>query len=132
MSVAGRAGAAGDVCESGWRGSQRCAAGQRNFGLWVLRCLQHTFWAEKRDIGKTVGGLLAGIVLVDLLAVQHVAPEVAAVFFGLFILAVLHSAGCRRHKKTGNGFPFPVVIQCVRLRVEGSTFEGEFSHAGLV
>jgi len=58
-------------------------------GLWVLRCLQRTFWAEKRDIGKTVGGLLAGIVLVDLLAVQHVAPEVAAVFFGLFILAVI-------------------------------------------
>ena len=41
--------------------------------------MQHTFWAEKRDIGKTVGGLLAGIVLVDLLAVQHVAPEVAVV-----------------------------------------------------
>ena len=31
---------------------------------------------------------LAGIVLVDLLAVQNVAPEVAMVFFGLFILAV--------------------------------------------
>jgi hypothetical protein len=57
-------------------------------GLWVLRCLQHTFWSEKRNIGKTVGGLLAGIVLVDLLAVPHVPTEVAAVFFGLFILAV--------------------------------------------
>ena len=88
MSVVGRAGAAGDVCESGWRGSQRCAAGQRNFGaVGVALFAAHVLGGET-DIGKTVGGLLAGIVLVDLLAVQHVAPEVAAVFFGLFILAV--------------------------------------------
>jgi len=57
-------------------------------GLWVLRCLQHTFWAEKRNIGKTVSGLLAGIVLVDLLAVPQVSPELAAVFFGLFLLSL--------------------------------------------
>ena len=67
--------------------SQRCAAGQRNFGAGVALFAAYV-WAEKRNIGKTVAGLLAGIVLVDLLAVQHVAPEVAAVFFGLFILAV--------------------------------------------
>ncbi len=58
-------------------------------GLWVMRCLRHTFWAEQRDISKTVGGLLAGIVLVDLLAVPHVPTEVAAVFFGLFLLALV-------------------------------------------
>ena len=65
-----------------------------------MRCWSAQFWGcgccvvcstrlgGETDIGKTVGGLLAGIVLVDLLAVQHVAPEVAAVFFGFFILAV--------------------------------------------
>ena len=56
--------------------------------LWVVRCLRSTFWAEQRDIGRTVGGLLAGIVLVDLLAVAHAPTEVAAVFLGLFVLAL--------------------------------------------
>ena len=56
--------------------------------LWVVRCLRSTFWAEQRDIGRTVGGLLAGIVLVDLLAAAHAPPEVAAVFLGLFVLAL--------------------------------------------
>ena len=56
--------------------------------LWAVRCLRSTFWAEQRDIGRTVGGLLAGIVLVDLLAVAHAPTEVAAVFLGLFVLAL--------------------------------------------
>ena len=56
--------------------------------LWVVRSLRSTFWAEQRDIGRTVGGLLAGIVLVDLLAVAHAPTELAMAFFGLFVLAL--------------------------------------------
>ncbi|MBI3413966.1 MAG: UbiA family prenyltransferase [Verrucomicrobia bacterium] len=37
--------------------------------LWILRCLRQTFWSAERNVGATVSGLLAGIVLVDLLAV---------------------------------------------------------------
>jgi len=57
-------------------------------GLWVLRSLRSTFWAKPRDIAKTVSGLLAGIVLVDLLAVAHVPPGLGLVFVGLFILSL--------------------------------------------
>ena len=57
-------------------------------GLWVVRCLRSAIWEEKRDIGKTVGGLLAGIALVDLLAVPHVSPELAGIFLGLFALSL--------------------------------------------
>ena len=56
--------------------------------LWVLRSLRSTFWAPKREVGKTVGGLLAGIVLVDLLAVAHVPTELSAVFLVFFVLSL--------------------------------------------
>ncbi|MBC8325396.1 MAG: UbiA family prenyltransferase [Verrucomicrobia subdivision 3 bacterium] len=56
--------------------------------LWVVRSLRSTFWAKQRNIGRTVGGLLAGIVLVDLLAVAQAPTEIAAVFLGLFVLAL--------------------------------------------
>ncbi len=56
--------------------------------LWVVRCLRATFWAKQPDVGQTVGGLLAGIVLVDLLAVAHVPTELAAAFLGLFLLSL--------------------------------------------
>ena len=58
-------------------------------GLWVIRCLRSTFWEEKRDVGKTVGGLLAGISIVDLLAVVLVSGELAGVFLGCFLLSLL-------------------------------------------
>jgi hypothetical protein len=58
-------------------------------GFWVLRSLRTTFWVEEADIGRTVGGLLAGIVLVDLLAVAALVPSgFAVVFVGLFALAL--------------------------------------------
>jgi 4-hydroxybenzoate polyprenyltransferase len=57
-------------------------------GLWILRCLRSTFWTEEPDVGRTVGGLLAGIVLVDLLAAAVAPPALAAVFIGLFVLAI--------------------------------------------
>jgi 4-hydroxybenzoate polyprenyltransferase len=57
--------------------------------LWVIRCLRHTFWAAERDIGRTVSGLLAGIVLVDLLAVAGATPWIGLVFVLLFVTALL-------------------------------------------
>jgi len=56
--------------------------------LWVLRSLRTTFWVEETDIGRTVGGLLAGIVLVDLLAVALVSSGLAVIFIGFFVLAL--------------------------------------------
>lgn len=58
------------------------------FGLWVVRCLRFTYRPSERNIGKSVAGLLAGIVLVDLLAVADVPREFAVVFLGLFLLAL--------------------------------------------
>jgi len=58
------------------------------FGLWVFRSLRYTYWIEHREIGRTVGGLLAGIVLVDLLAVAHVPQSVGLIFIGLFFASV--------------------------------------------
>ncbi len=56
--------------------------------LWVLRSLRSTFWAQKREVEKTVGGLLAGMVLVDLLAVAHVPTELSTVFLVFFVLSL--------------------------------------------
>jgi len=39
------------------------------FGLWTVRCLGHTLLTTTPNPGRAVSGLLAGIVLVDLLAV---------------------------------------------------------------
>lgn len=57
--------------------------------LWALRCLRPTFWQTPPDIGKTVSGLLAGICLVDLLAVADQPPQVGVWFFVCFGLALL-------------------------------------------
>lgn len=58
-------------------------------GLWVLRCLRHTLWSAERDLGRTVSGLLAGIVFVDWLAVADAPNNAAIVFVFLFGLALL-------------------------------------------
>ncbi|MEN9574208.1 MAG: hypothetical protein RL514_2063 [Verrucomicrobiota bacterium] len=58
-------------------------------GLWALRCLRPTFWQSPPDIGKTVSGLLAGICLVDLLAVANQPPQVSAGFLVCFLLALI-------------------------------------------
>jgi 4-hydroxybenzoate polyprenyltransferase len=58
-------------------------------GLWVLRCLRHTFWSPEPRIGATVSGLLAGIVLVDWLAVADVPREIMIVFGILFAASLL-------------------------------------------
>jgi hypothetical protein len=51
---------------------------------WVLWCLQFTFWSAQRSIGRTVSGLLAGIVLVDLLALAGGSPQLTVIFLLLF------------------------------------------------
>ncbi|MDB6121134.1 MAG: UbiA prenyltransferase [Pedosphaera sp.] len=58
-------------------------------GLWIIRCLRYTFWNPERNIGRTVSGLLAGIVWVDLLAVADCSRGFAAIFIGLFLAALL-------------------------------------------
>lgn len=55
--------------------------------VWSLISLRHIWWSDKLDVGRTVSGLLAGIVWVDWLAVVDRGPELGFVFAGLFLLA---------------------------------------------
>lgn len=59
-------------------------------GCWILRCLRFTYWSAERHVGRTVSGLLAGIVWVDLLAVAG-GPDVftGLVFASFFICALV-------------------------------------------
>lgn len=57
--------------------------------LWIARSLRQTFWSIEPNPGRTVSLLLAGIVLVDWLAVSDAPREVGFVFIGLFLLALL-------------------------------------------
>lgn len=57
--------------------------------LWVLLCLRHTFWRRERNIGATVSGLLAGIVLTDWLATAPENAGIIAIFVALFAFARL-------------------------------------------
>jgi 4-hydroxybenzoate polyprenyltransferase len=58
-------------------------------GLWIVWCLRYTLGRGQPNIGRTVSRLLAGIVLVDLLAVglPGLAPTLA--FVALFAAALL-------------------------------------------
>jgi 4-hydroxybenzoate polyprenyltransferase len=58
-------------------------------GLWIARCLRSTLQASERNIGRTVSGLLAGIVFVDWLAVAGAPRQFGAVFIALFLTALL-------------------------------------------
>jgi 4-hydroxybenzoate polyprenyltransferase len=58
------------------------------FAGWLVYCLRRLFTTEKM-IGRTVAGLLAGIVLVDLLAVESRTGFMPAVFLLLFGMALL-------------------------------------------
>lgn len=58
--------------------------------VWVGRNLQFTFRSVHRNIGMTVSGLLAGIVLTDLLAIGSIVSwPLALVFLGLFAVAIV-------------------------------------------
>jgi 4-hydroxybenzoate polyprenyltransferase len=59
------------------------------FLVWTVKSLRYTLWTDEPNIGRTVSGLLAGIVLVDLLAAANVPREFGAVFIGLFLFALL-------------------------------------------
>jgi 4-hydroxybenzoate polyprenyltransferase len=57
--------------------------------VWIGMCLRFTFRGERRNFGRTVSGLLAGIALVDLLAICGEPTAVAVAFPVLFILALI-------------------------------------------
>ena len=57
--------------------------------IWVLRNLSFTFWSADKNIPRTVSGLLAGIVLVDLLAVAGGDFILSLVFMLLFASTLL-------------------------------------------
>ena len=58
-------------------------------GLWIVRNLRFTFWSPDKNFGRTVSGLLAGIVLVDMLAVADAGPWLSFSFLLLFVSALL-------------------------------------------
>src|SRR4029079_17095404 len=62
-----------------------------SFGLivWIIGCLRHTLWAAPRIVSRTVSGLLAGICLVDWLAVCSGPTPLMMVFPGLLLAALL-------------------------------------------
>ena len=57
--------------------------------LWVFRNLRFAFAMNPRQVGRAVGGWLAGIVIVDMIAVASAPPRLGCVFLALFILALL-------------------------------------------
>lgn len=57
--------------------------------LWSVRSLRYAYRATERNIGRSISGLLAGIVLVDLLNVADIPHSRAWVFIALFLLALL-------------------------------------------
>jgi 4-hydroxybenzoate polyprenyltransferase len=59
------------------------------FVVWLIYCGRDFFGGRKPDVGRTVARLLAGIVLVDAVAVTPVSLGVAIAFLGLFGLALL-------------------------------------------
>jgi 4-hydroxybenzoate polyprenyltransferase len=59
-------------------------------GLWLLRCLQPAMMAKEINVRRSIEGLLAGIVLVDLLSLGSAAGwELSLLFLALFLLTLL-------------------------------------------
>lgn len=56
---------------------------------WVIWSLWHMIKGGASAIGRTVSGLLAGIVLVDMLAVQGCGGMMPLIFLGLFVSALI-------------------------------------------
>jgi 4-hydroxybenzoate polyprenyltransferase len=59
------------------------------FLVWVIKSLRYTLWANEPAVGRTVSGLLAGIVLVDWLAVCYAPKDWGFIFIGLFLAALV-------------------------------------------
>jgi len=53
-------------------------------GLWLLLSLRQSLWAQAPNLQKTTSGLLAGIVLVDWVAVADAPRSVSFIFLALF------------------------------------------------
>lgn len=70
---------------------QRAGVAALILGAWIFICLRHIYWTPRKNVGRTVSGLLAGMVWVDLLALAgSPSLEIAAVFalfFGMALLA---------------------------------------------
>ena len=58
-------------------------------GLWILKSLKPLWMSSHRNLGQVVSHLLAGICLVDLLAVADVPKGIGLIFLGFFGLALL-------------------------------------------
>lgn len=56
---------------------------------WLVWCVREFIGRGKPNVGQTVAGLLAGIVLVDCFAVPQLTAGVAVIFAGLFFFALL-------------------------------------------
>jgi hypothetical protein len=59
------------------------------FVLWTFRSVRFTYWHHSVNVGRTVGSLLAGIVLVDLLSTGGINSTANLAFGVLFLLALL-------------------------------------------
>jgi hypothetical protein len=65
--------------------------------LWTVRCLRPALWSEERDFARAVSGLVAGIALVDLLAVAGAPRQISAIFITLFLMTrALQSVAAHR------------------------------------
>ncbi|MBL4664700.1 MAG: UbiA family prenyltransferase [Nitrospinaceae bacterium] len=58
-------------------------------GVWIVWCLRNVFRRSAPQVGKTVGGLLAGIVLVDALAIAQTDLLMNGLLVVLFLSALL-------------------------------------------
>ena len=56
---------------------------------WLLWCLRGSFGWTSQNMGRTVAGLLAGIVLVDWAVVPRLTEQYNLTFLGLFIFALV-------------------------------------------
>ncbi len=57
--------------------------------LWAARSLRYAYSPAERNVGRAVGGLLAGIVWVDLVAIAFCPHWFAGIFILLFLAALL-------------------------------------------
>ena len=57
--------------------------------LWALKSMRYFLWSLEPNIGRTVSGLLAGIVFVDWLAVADAPRQFGLIFLCLFAAALL-------------------------------------------
>jgi 4-hydroxybenzoate polyprenyltransferase len=54
--------------------------------LWILHCVRHSLWSAEPRPEVTSSGLVAGVVLVDWLAVADGPRELSLIFIGLFMV----------------------------------------------